>query len=365
MVAERLGLWRLRDFELTRLHSATDVHLFHAQGRNVPEDRRLIVTGDVRDLTVLRDDDGNVRALPQVEAVLDAGLDSLRSVRAADSDLAGLRWNRVLLYVWPVVEVPLTELDGIVRTLAPRTDALGIEQVMVRFRSRDGAPDDPSAPTHDYVLRMTRPPGAGLTLRVTEPPSHPMAELDAYTQKVIKAGGAARSTPTSSSRWSRATPTPTAGRHVHRVRHRPETLRPVPVDRPYGANTANIVLGMVTTPTRRQPEGMTRVAAARRPDAGARAPSPSRSAGASSPRSTSPASAACPSSGTPSRPAPRSRWTPAPRTWTGSPGCSGRSSRSPRTAARSTSSSRASTSAPSRTGTPRRRCSCTPAASSS
>ena len=39
----------------------------------------------------------------------------------------------------------------------------------------------------------------------------------------------------------------------------PETLRPVPVDRPYGANTANIVLGMVTTPTRRQPEGLTRV----------------------------------------------------------------------------------------------------------
>lgn len=260
MVAERLGLWRLRDFELTRLSSATDVHLFHAQGRNVPEDRRLIVTGDVRDLTVLRDDDGNVRALPQVEAVLDAALDSLRSVRAADTDLAGLRWNRVLLYVWPVVEVPLTELDGIVRTLAPRTDALGIEQVMVRFRSRDGAAEDPSAPTHDYVLRMTRPPGAGLTLRVTEPPSHPMAELDAYTQKVIKAERRGALYPYELVPLVTRNPDldgPPGTFTEYDID--PETLRPVPVDRPYGANTANIVLGMVTTPTRRQPEGLTRV----------------------------------------------------------------------------------------------------------
>ena len=53
MVAERLGLWRLADFELTRLPSPVDVHLFRAVGRNVPDDQRLIVLSDVRDLTVL------------------------------------------------------------------------------------------------------------------------------------------------------------------------------------------------------------------------------------------------------------------------------------------------------------------------
>ncbi|GAA4860614.1 carboxyl transferase domain-containing protein [Actinomycetospora straminea] len=250
MVAERLGLWRLRDFELTRLPSATDVHLFHARGRHVPEDQRLIVTGDVRDLTVLRDDDGSIRALPQVEAVLDAALDSLRSARAADADLAGLRWNRVLLYVWPVVEVPLAELDGIVRTLAPRTESLGIEQVMVRFRT----------PERELVLRMSRPPGAGLTLRVTDPPSHPMGELDAYTQKVIKA--ARRGALYPYELVPLMTRSPDADGEPGTFTEYdldPDTLAPVPVDRPYGANTANFVLGMVSTPTRRQPEGLTRV----------------------------------------------------------------------------------------------------------
>ena len=55
MVAERLGLWRLSAFELTRLPAAPDVHLFRVQGREVPDDQRLIALADVRDLTVLRD----------------------------------------------------------------------------------------------------------------------------------------------------------------------------------------------------------------------------------------------------------------------------------------------------------------------
>ncbi|CAA9285171.1 MAG: acyl-CoA carboxylase subunits [uncultured Actinomycetospora sp.] len=256
MVAERLGLWRLRDFELTRLPSATDVHLFDARGRNVPEDRRLIVTGDVRDLTVLRDDAGRIRALPQVEAVLDAALDGLRAARAADADLGRLAWNRVLLYVWPVVEVPLTELDGIVRTLAPRTESLGIEQVMVRFRTPDGT----GPGTREWVLRMSRPPGAGLTLRVTEWPSHPMGELDAYTQKVIKAARRGALYPYELVSLITRNPDPDgdAGTFTEYDLD-PDDLRPVPVDRAPGSNTANIVLGMVTTPTRRQPEGLTRV----------------------------------------------------------------------------------------------------------
>jgi len=34
---------------------------------------------------------------------------------------------------------------------------------------------------------MSWPPGTGLTLRVTDPPSQPLRELDSYTQNVIRA----------------------------------------------------------------------------------------------------------------------------------------------------------------------------------
>jgi len=148
MVAERLGLWRLSGFELTRLPSATDVHLFRAQGREVPDDQRLIALADVRDLTVLRDEDGRISSLPQLERILDACLDSLRAARSADRAAAKLEWNRVQLYVWPVVNVPLTELDPVVRSFAPRTEALGLEQVLVQLRiadARDRAPNPVSS----------------------------------------------------------------------------------------------------------------------------------------------------------------------------------------------------------------------------
>ena len=79
MVAERLGLWRLSGFELTRLPAAApDVHLFRIRGRSVPDDQRLIVLADVRDLTIVRDDSGQISGLPQLERLLDACLDSLR-----------------------------------------------------------------------------------------------------------------------------------------------------------------------------------------------------------------------------------------------------------------------------------------------
>ncbi|HEX8519385.1 MAG TPA: biotin carboxylase N-terminal domain-containing protein, partial [Pseudonocardia sp.] len=139
MVAERLGVWRLRDFTLTRLPSPIDVHLFRAVGRNVPDDRRLVALSDVRDLTAVRDERGRVRALPQLEHVLDACLDALRAARAASqTDPAGTDarsdWNRVLLYVWPVVDLPLEEFDAVVSRLAPRTEGLGLEQILLQFR---------------------------------------------------------------------------------------------------------------------------------------------------------------------------------------------------------------------------------------
>ncbi|WP_433279295.1 biotin carboxylase N-terminal domain-containing protein [Pseudonocardia xinjiangensis] len=270
MVAERLGLWRLSAFELTRLPSPVDVHLFRAVGKEVPDDRRLIALSDVRELTVLRDDKGRIRALPQLEHVLDACLDALRAARAADSGDAKLGWNRVLLYVWPVVEVPVDELDSVVRVLAPRSEGLGLEQVLVQFRHGGDGPDvdeNGHREPHELLLRMSRPPGAGLTVQVTEPPTGPLRELDAYAQKVIRArrrgavypyelvpmllrdpdrrGTDSRSADTAPGVFTEYDLDPAGS--------------PVVVERPPGGNTANIVLGTVTTPSQRYPEGMTRV----------------------------------------------------------------------------------------------------------
>src|SRR5262249_59402638 len=118
--------------ELTRLPAAPDVHLFRIRGREVPDDQRLVALADVRELTIVRDDAGRITGLPQLERILDACLDGLRSARSADRELARLDWNRIKLYVWPTVEAPLAELGPVIRSLAARPGAPGLDEVMVQ-----------------------------------------------------------------------------------------------------------------------------------------------------------------------------------------------------------------------------------------
>ncbi|WP_417715033.1 carboxyl transferase domain-containing protein [Pseudonocardia sp. GCM10023141] len=255
LVAARLGLWRLADFELTRLPSPVDVHLFRAIGRNVPDDKRLIALSDVRELTVLRDDNGTIRALPQLEHVLDACMDALRSARAADRADAKVDWNRVLLYVWPVVDVSLDELDAVVRVLAPRAEAIGLEQAQVQFRYQ---PEEGGEP-REFMLRMSRPPGAGLTVQVTDPPVRKLRELDAYAQKVIRARRRGTIYPYELVSLLARNPDKGGEPGTFTEYDLDDTGTAVPVDRAPGGNKAGIVLGTVTTATSRYPEGMTRV----------------------------------------------------------------------------------------------------------
>jgi acetyl/propionyl-CoA carboxylase alpha subunit/acetyl-CoA carboxylase carboxyltransferase component len=257
MVAERLGLWRFSGFELTRLPAAPDVHLFRIRGREVPDDQRLIALADVRDLTVVRGEDGQLRGLPQIERTLDACLDSLRAARSADRELARLDWNRIKLYVWPVIDVPLTDLDRVIRSLAPRTEALGIEQVMVQFRTADG--QAPNAESRELMLRMSRPPGAGLTLRITDPPSEPLRELNSYTQKVIRARRRGAVYPYELIPLITRSPDFGGSPGTFIEYDLDDTGAAVAVDRAAGLNTANLVLGVVSTSTKRYPEEMRRV----------------------------------------------------------------------------------------------------------
>ncbi len=188
MVAERLGLWRLEGFELTRLPSPIDVHLFRAVGRDVPDDTRLIALSDVRELTIQRDEDGHIRALPQLEHVLDSCMDALRSARAAEQ--TGGR-GAAQARLEPGAALRLAH-----RRRAPGGAGLGGAGTRTPHRrtwasSRcscsSSTGSTPAAEPTEFLLRMSRPPGAGLTVRVTEPPTTPLAQLDAYHQKVIRA----------------------------------------------------------------------------------------------------------------------------------------------------------------------------------
>ena len=254
------------------------------------------------------------------------------------------------------------------RSGSPRPRAgLGLEEVVVRARHR--RPGHRRAARPGPAPRRDRP-ARGCRCARTDPPTEPLQPLSTSTaaEGAAARAGAARSTRTRSSGCSRRRATASgrapAGASSSSTTST-TTARLVPVDRAGGrehAPTSSSASCPQLTPT--LPRGHDAGRPARRPDRGAGRRSPSPSAGASTPRSTSPSRCGVPlewfalspgariamDSGTENMDWIARRAAPA-------------SSSSPRPAARSTSSSPASTSAPSRTGTPRRRCSCTPGAS--
>jgi len=250
MVSRRLHLWRLSKFELTRMPAVEDVHLFHCAAGENPSDERLVALAEVRDLTPVRDASGRLTALPEPERVLAACFDSIRRVQAQHPPNRRLHGNQVLLYVWPPIEVPLDELLSFTRTLAPITTGLGLEEVSIEAR----VPVPPDGELRHMALGFSYQPGTGVTLSVAEPPTEPLAPLDEYAQKVLRARRRGTVYP------YELIPLLTRAGGTFTEYDLDEGGRLLPVERPFGGNSAGIVVGVVRTITDRYPEGMVRVA---------------------------------------------------------------------------------------------------------
>ncbi|MCK6553794.1 ATP-grasp domain-containing protein [Candidatus Binatia bacterium] len=258
MMAKRMHMWRLANFDTQRLPASPEVYLFHAVAHSNPKDERLIAIAEVRDLTPVRDDSGRVVNLPYLERMLMEALSSIRRVQAERTSHNRFVWNRILLYVWPPLDLHADELNEVMHKLAPATEGLGIEQVVVRARM----PQPETGELRDTVLRMSNPTGSGLLLTSGPPPDRPLEPLSEYDLKVLRMRQRGLVYPYEIVRM--LTPT----RDAAQAEFPPGDFveydldagnRLVPVERPAGNNAANIVVGVVRNYTRKYKEGMARV----------------------------------------------------------------------------------------------------------
>ncbi|TVT26549.1 ATP-grasp domain-containing protein, partial [Amycolatopsis rhizosphaerae] len=250
MIARRLELQRLSNFDRTRLPSADeDVYLFRCVAPKNPADERLVAMAQVRDLTPLRDTEGRLIALPAVEGALEACLDAIRKVQAQRPAKKRLDSNRVFLYVWPPSELAMSELRTVAQRVLPTTAGAGLEEVLFLGRQRDRETGE----LREVAVRISYQAGAGVRVEVTEPTTELIQPLDDYGQKVLSARRRDTVYPYELTEML-------AGPHGSFVEHDlDDTGALVPVDRPKGRNKAGIVAGVVRTPTERHPEGVARV----------------------------------------------------------------------------------------------------------
>ncbi|PRY50128.1 acetyl/propionyl-CoA carboxylase alpha subunit [Geodermatophilus tzadiensis] len=249
LTAQRLDLWRLKEFDGERVPSPEDTHLLHVTARDNPDDERFIAMAEVRDLTPVRDESGAVVGYPTVERQLTSCLDGLRRAQSLRRSRRPLEHNRIHLYAWPSIEVPLAEVAEFARTAAPLTIGAGLDQIVLLARLQE----EEGRPPREVAVRFSNRPGTGVRMQVTDRPREPLRPLDDYTAKVLSSR--ARGAP-----YPYELATLLAGPDGSFVEHDLDGGRLVPVQRPPGQNRAGIVVGLVTTPTARYPEGMTRVA---------------------------------------------------------------------------------------------------------
>ncbi|ACY14645.1 Carbamoyl-phosphate synthase L chain ATP- binding protein [Haliangium ochraceum DSM 14365] len=258
MMAKRLRLWRLDGFHIERLPSVEDVYLFRATARDNPQDERMLALAEVRDLTEVRDDAGHVVSLPLLERMFMEAIDAIRRAQARRPSHRRLHWNRVHLFVWPPLVLTADEFSTIVHRLAPTTEGLGIERVLIDAR----VPDAAGKLVHKCV-DISNPDGQGMATRFREPPTTPMQPHDPYTQKVVRLRQRGLLYPYEL--LSMLAPAPGTVQtefphgHFHEYELAEDGEHLEPVSRPPGRNTANVVVGVVQNHTPKHPEGMRRV----------------------------------------------------------------------------------------------------------
>ncbi len=268
MMGKRLGIGRLARFEIERLASAEDVYLFRAVARENPKDERLVALGEVRDLTPLRDPAGRVVHLPALERMLVEALEAMRLHLSHQPPGKRASWNRIMLRVWPPFDLSEDEVWNIVHELAPLAVGLGLEQVVLRVTvpgdtpaPRDIGRTGPAGQGREMDLIISNPVGDGLTLTHAEPDDAPLEPLTPYMQKVVQSRQRGLTYPFEILRLM----TPPPGAHADMppgafVEHDLDAdgrLRPV--DRPYGENAANVVVGTIRNVIPGYPEGVERV----------------------------------------------------------------------------------------------------------
>ena len=245
-IAQRMQMERLEKFDLTRLPSSDEeVYLFQCVARDNPSDDRLVAFAQVRDLTELRDHTGRLIALPTAEGTLAACLDSIRRAQSQQPAKKRFSTNRIVLYVWPPSSITAEELQTFAQRVLPMTAGAGLEEIEFIGRQRDQNTGEPTK----IAVRVSFGVTGHAELTIGEPTAEPVEPIDAYRLKVLRARSRNTVYPYEL--------TPMLGDFTEYDLDDDHAL--VPVDRPKGGNTAAIVAGVVTAPTPRHPQGITRV----------------------------------------------------------------------------------------------------------
>jgi len=272
-IAERLDIGRLAAFDIERLPGEEGIYAFYGRGREVPGDERVFVMADVpgRFPHAGREIEPHLAAF---ERAFQRATSRLRGVLQERDPRRRLQWNRIALFVGAAIHLDSDEATALARRLAPATRHLGLEKLIVRLSVYDRYA--PESEPRSIELVFSDPTGHQMDIAWREPHHDPLEPAQDYERKVVAArrrqvaypyeiirmlasadaeavdGLAEGEDDTISSRIPRGT-------FVEYDLAADGTSAERCEERDWGQNTAGVVFGVITTPTEKVPEGVSRV----------------------------------------------------------------------------------------------------------
>ncbi|WP_168582916.1 carboxyl transferase domain-containing protein [Gephyromycinifex aptenodytis] len=258
MLAKRLEIWRLSNFDLERLPSPEEVYLFLGVAKENPKDRRLFALAEVRDLVPVTNEQSGAVTYPRLGRT---GLEALAAMRAALATYPPRERpvaNRLILTVRPTWNIPAAEWHSLASFYERLARGAGLEKLVLHVR----VPAEDGSGLVDKVLYVEGIGGRGISARLGDPGPDPIRPLTAYAQKVLTAARFGSPYPYEIIRM--LTPGQGEASPFPRGQFTEMDLdgegRLVPVDREPAQNRAHLVVGEIVNYTDLVPEGLRRVA---------------------------------------------------------------------------------------------------------
>ena len=244
-VSRRLNLWRLRLFHLERLETSEEVRLYRAVAKSNPRDVRLIALAQVRDLTKVYDEQGQLVSVPRLEHTVNECVEAVRRWRPVLTN--HLEHNHVWVRVWPTIQEPIDDLAELDSLVGPQLMDAGIVSLQVQGHSTTD---------NDAVLNITFDKSLGAHATLAPAPQGEDALLQPendYQRNVARSRRRGATYPYELAKLL-------AGPHGQFIELDLDDENVLsPTYRAPGQNTAGIVVGRVTTPTSRHPQGLQRI----------------------------------------------------------------------------------------------------------
>jgi acetyl/propionyl-CoA carboxylase alpha subunit/acetyl-CoA carboxylase carboxyltransferase component len=257
MLARRLEIWRLANFELERRPAPEDMHLFHGVARGNKDDRRLFALAEIRDVDPALDPHSGKLSYPRLERAGLLALAAMRNelARYAPRDRPAI--NRLVLDVRAPWNLPAEHVNALAHHFAPLASRVGLEKVVLKVRR----PDEAAPGGQRLAVLQFESVGNSVLVTERQPGGEPIRPLGAYQQKVLTAARFGSPYPYEIARLlTRRGARDGLPADSFRELDLDAEGRLVPVEREPGRNSAHIVVGLVTNHTGVVPEGMTRVA---------------------------------------------------------------------------------------------------------